>query len=467
MSFFWALIGFAILIGVLVTIHEWGHFAVARLFNVKVLQFSVGFGKPLYRFQRGETEYRLAMIPLGGYVKFLDERVEPVAEYEKHRSFNQQSVYKRFAIVLAGPMINLLFAWWLFAIIGMIGIQSTKPIFQPPQPNTPLSQAFSEAGMDVVLSNQQAWWLHKVNDQPISSWQQVQQMILQSLVHDQMHVELEFTDWTEASERFYNVNLPLATLDINDLSTPWLSRLGFVPQAPRLEPIIGQLSSGSAAEIAGLRSGDRVVELGGIQIEDWADLVQQVRQQPDLTLELVYERDNARFSTDVKLESVSLENGDVIGRLGASVLPPDQFDSRYLMTERYGLVDAAYYGWQQTVRLFNMTIAMFKKMLTGQVGLQHLSGPISIADFSGKALQTGLISFLSLMALLSLSLGILNLLPIPMLDGGHLMFYFYEMLRGKPVSERVEEVAYRIGLVMIAGLTVLALSNDVIRITNG
>ncbi|WFE68346.1 RIP metalloprotease RseP [Thiomicrospira sp. R3] len=467
MTFIWSILGFAILIGVLVTIHEWGHYAVARLFKVKVLQFSVGFGKSVYSIKRGETEYRLGMIPLGGYVKFLDERVEPVADNEKHRAFNQQSVYKRFAIVLAGPMVNLVFAWLVFAVIGMIGIHSAKPIFQTPQADTPLAHAFSQAGLPLSEQSNQTWWLQKINNQSISSWQQVQQSVLQALVHDQKTIELEFSSFENGFDLLQSVELPLNRLDINQLSTPWLSMLGFVPEGPRLEAILGQLTSGSPADIAGLQTGDKVVRLGEKSIEDWRALVEWVHQHPGQTVELVYQRNAASYSTQITLESIRLDNGDVIGRLGAAVLAPDKLDERYMMTERYNLFSAIGYGWDQTVRLFNMTIAMFKKMLFGEVGLQHLSGPISIADFSGKALQTGLISFLSLMALLSLSLGILNLLPIPMLDGGHLMFYVYEMLRGKPVGERVEEVAYRIGLVMIAGLTILALSNDVIRITNG
>ncbi|WP_044411284.1 RIP metalloprotease RseP [Thiomicrospira microaerophila] len=467
MSFIWAITGFAILIGVLVTIHEWGHFAVARLFKVKVLAFSVGFGKPIYSLQKGETQYRLGMIPLGGYVKFLDERVEPVAEHERHRAFNQQSVYKRFAIVLAGPMINLLFAWWLFAIIGMIGIQSVKPLFQTPAVETPLAQAFEQAGFDLDLLKDQVWWMQQVNDQSISSWQQVQQAVLQSLVHDRSSLKLDFVRFEDHAQIPQTINLPLNSLDINDLATPWLSILGFMPEGPKLDAVVGSLSEGSPAQSAGLQTGDRIIRLGEKTIVDWRDLVEWVRQHPGQVFELEFDRAGAQFNTQVTLDSITSDTGVVIGRLGASVLPPSDFDARFLMTERYRFFAAIGYGWQQAVRLFNMTMAMFKKMLFGEVGLQHLSGPISIADFSGKALQTGLISFLSLMALLSLSLGILNLLPIPMLDGGHLMFYLYEMLRGKPVGERVEEVAYRIGLVMIAGLTILALSNDVIRITNG
>lgn len=461
MSIVWSILGFALLIGVLVTIHEWGHYAVARLFNVKVLQFSVGFGKPLYKLQRGETEYRLGMIPLGGYVKFLDERVEPVAENEKARAFNQQSVYKRFAIVLAGPMINLLFAWLLFALISMIGTQTLKPIFDHPVDRSPLAQAF-----EGITDNQQAWWLQQVNGQTVTGWHQVQQAVLQALVHDQSHIELGLAEFDYEQTSLVRLNLALDQLDINNVKTSWLSELGFKPKMPAIAPILGQLSPGAAAELAGLQSGDRVLTMNGESILDWQTLVLWVRAHPNQQVRVSFERDQATYYADLTLGSAT-EQGEQIGRLGASVAPQAVMDERYYQTQRYGLFGAVAQGWQQSVNLIHMTLAMFKKMLFGEVGLAHLSGPLSIADFSGQALQTGLISFLGLMALLSLSLGILNLLPIPMLDGGHLMFYLFEMVRGKPVNEKVEEVGYRIGLMLIIGLTLLAFTNDLVRITNG
>lgn len=463
MTILWAVLGFSLLIGVLVTIHEWGHFAVARLFNVKVLTFSIGFGRAIYKKQRGETQYQIGLIPLGGYVKFLDERVDSVAEDEKPRAFNQQSVYKRFAIVLAGPMINLLFAWLLFAVINMLGVSSLKPIFEAPKDPSPLAEAMSD-----LSSQHQAWWLVEVDQQPVSSWPQVQQAVLQGLVHDKASLSLSLQPFEEQRQPtdIQQVEVNLAGLDLNNVKSNWLGELGFKPKAPSLKPLIDEVSKGSPAYEAGLESGDLITAVNGQKVKDWQAFVSFVRAHPNESHLISFERDQAQFDVMVAFEAVE-QAGEEIGRLGASVDQAQLKQSEYYAVQRYGLIAAFEQGWHQSVKLLNMTLVMFKKMLFGEVGLAHLSGPLSIADFSGQALQSGLISFLSLMALLSLSLGILNLLPIPMLDGGHLMYYLVEMVRGRPVSERVEEIGYRIGLMLIVGLTILAFTNDLVRITNG
>jgi regulator of sigma E protease len=459
MTIIWSIVGFALLIGILVTIHEWGHFAVARFFNVKVLEFSIGFWKPIAKIQRGETEYRIGLIPLGGYVKFLDERVAPVAEHERARAFNQQNVYKRFAIVLAGPLINLLFAWFIFVAINLIGITSLKPVFVVNAVETPLAQALGD-------HSHQAWWLKSVDEKTIVSWQDVQQLVLQALVHDQPQLTLNLEAMDQPSKMLKSVVLDLSSLDINAVNTPWLSALGFQPKTPPMLPIIGQVADNSAAQRGGLQTGDRIMRIADQPMQDWMDVVAWVREHPNRMVEIVFQRNQAEYTTTIQLDAVHNDN-QTIGRLGAAVDQSQALLKEYYVLQRYGLVESLQRGWDHSINIISMTLVMLKKMLFGQVGLEHLSGPISIANFSGQALESGLISFLGLMGLLSLSLGILNLLPIPMLDGGHLLYYLIEMVRGRPVSEQVEEIGFRIGLLIIVGLTILALTNDVVRITNG
>lgn len=458
MSFLWALIGFVIIIGVLVTIHEWGHYAVARYFNVKVLQFSIGFGKPIVKKQWGETQYQIGLIPLGGYVKFLDERVEPVSGEERERAFNRQSVYKRFAIVMAGPAINLFFAWLLFALVSMIGVVTPKPIFSQPAESTPLAAALaSEPIEDIAV-------VTRANGQAVKGWQDVQQAVLQGLVHSQEDFNLGFSDL--GGQGYREVRVPLTSLDINDLNTSWLSALGFEPFQPRLQAYIGDVVAGSPAEQLGLQSGDLIVAVDDRFIADWSELIAYVQPRAGELIVIDYERDGVRFRDSVRLDAFE-HNGERQGRLGIGVDASQVALSDYFQTTRLGPIDALVYGYNRSVDFTAMTLAMLKRMLLGQVSIEHLSGPISIANFSGQALQSGLVTFLGLMALLSLSLGILNLLPIPMLDGGHLVYYLIEMVRGKPVSEQVQEVGFRIGLLIIVGLTLLAISSDIVRLTNG
>ncbi|MGC9385335.1 MAG: RIP metalloprotease RseP [Hydrogenovibrio sp.] len=456
MTILWSVLGFIVAMGILVTIHEWGHYIVARAFNIKVTHFSLGFGKVFYRRQWGETQFQLSVVPLGGYVRFVDEREGPVAPEDRARAFNRQSVYRRFAVVAAGPVVNLVFAWLAFSLIYFSGVSGLKPVFQSIPPKTPLAEA--------MPNNDQAWQVLSVNEQSVLDWRAVYQQVLQALAGKQSYLDVQVQPLNGGQDQ--NLILPLKGLDINQPEQDWLSSLGFRPEYPPFQPVINQVVAGSPAENMGLETGDRVVKIDGYAVDDWSQLVEYVRSHPSKPVELQVDRNGRSVTLAGVLGEVS-SGQTPVGRLGASVQLDEAALAPYRITQSFGLLASLEKGWQHTVGFVDMTLNMIRGMLFGDVSLQNLSGPVSIAEFSGKAMQSGWVSFLTLLGLLSLSLGILNLLPIPVLDGGHLMFYLVEMLKGSPVSEAVEVAAQKVGLALILTLTFFALFNDVVRISNG
>lgn len=456
MSVLWSLLGFVVVIGILVTIHEWGHFQVARFFNIKVVRFSIGFGPALWTKQTKETEYRIAAIPLGGYVKFVDEAEGPVAQDELARAFNRQSVYKRFAVVAAGPLVNLIFAWLAFSLIYVIGVSGLKPVFDSPLPGSALEH--------VLPQNEQAWLVVEANQRPVQTWHTLNQQILTALVDDAAVIELVLESLQTAEIR--TVQLPMTGLHLEDDKQNWLAMLGFQPLEIEVPARVGAVAESSPAMRAGLQSDDVVLSIDGVAVETWQQLVSTVRSRADQTVELVYVRAGQTYRQLVALDGQNVA-GERIGYLGVGVKMDAEIMAPYIAQSRYDWLTAMQLGVERSIDLAVMSLQMLKKMIVGDVGLQHLSGPVSIAQFSGQALQTGFISFLGLLGLLSLSLGILNLLPVPVLDGGHLVYYLIEMVKGSPVSERIMAIGQQVGLVLILGLTILALTNDILRITNG
>ena len=462
MDFLWSLFGFVFAIGILVTIHEAGHYLMARYFNIKVLQFSLGFGKPFWVKQFGETEFRLCPILLGGYVKFVDEREGDVAEEDIARAFNRQSVYKRFLVVLAGPVINLLFAWLAFSLIYFSGIPGIKPMFSD---QTISGTLYEQMSNKVLIKEEEAVWeVVSIQGERVYSWQEVHLEIVQALVNEETVLEAELLSSKEALKQ--QVVLSLEDLDINQPNQNWLGMLGFRPYQPTLLPVIGQVQANSPASAAGLITGDKVLKLGGVQINTWQDLVHIVQANPENVLELVYERQGVAFTRMIHLATKN-HQGESVGSLGVAAYIPKNILAPYVVTKSFGMVESLQRGFFHSVDLVNMTLVMIKRMIVGEVSVQNLSGPVSIAQFSGQALESGWIPFLSLLGLLSLSLGVLNLLPIPILDGGHLFFYLIEMVKGSPVSQAVESVAYKVGLLIILSLTFFVIFNDISRIING
>jgi regulator of sigma E protease len=441
---------FLIAIGILVVVHEYGHYLAARLAGVKVLRFSVGFGKPLLsrRFGRDQTEWSLAALPFGGYVKMLDEREGDVPKAEAHRSFNRATVGRRIGIVAAGPIANFLLAIVFYFALFLHGMPALKPIIGAPPADTPAAKAGLVAGDEI----------RSVNGTDTPSFQDLRLSLLRAGVAGDA-LELKLVDGR-------SVRLDATSIETENLEQDTLRPLGIVRYDPEIAPVIGKVLPDGAAARAGFQPGDRLVSANGIAVANWQDWVQLIRQHPAKLLRIEYERQGQRADLDVIPDAVE-ESGQRIGKIGAgpqvdeSVLAP-------LMTEvRYGPFEALGRATVKTWDMSLFTLEMMGRMVLGQVSWKNLSGPLTIADYAGQSATLGWVSFVSFLALVSVSLGVLNLLPVPLLDGGHLMYYVAEVVTGRPVSERTMEIGSRIGMTLLLLLMSFALYNDLQRLIGG
>ena len=465
MTILWSILGFIVVMGIVVTIHEWGHYQVARWFNIKVKVFSIGFGKSIYEKQGEETCFKIGLIPLGGYVRFLDEAEGPVAKEELARAFNRQSVYKRFAVVAAGPVVNLVFAVLIFSVMYLVGVSGLKPIFNNVTLDSPVGSVLPPAFIQQPESDA-AWSVVEVGEEQVYSWQMVHQALLKAKVHNEEAVDLT-VERIDTGEKTILKQVSLRTLDLNKPEQNWLQLLGFAPFDIPLPPLLGSVLPDGPASQAGLFPQDEIVAINDALTPQWMDLVKEIQNKPNQTVQIRYIRDNALYTTSVVLGQKRLSSGEFVGQMGIGVYVAPERLKPYTVVIQYGVIEAIQQGYQRSVDLFNMSLVMLQRMFFGDVSLQHLSGPISIAQFSGQAMESGLVTFLGLLGLISLSIGLLNLLPIPILDGGHLVYYLIEMVKGTPVSVQVMEIGQRIGIVLIIGLTFVALFNDFLRISNG
>ena len=451
MSFLTTLVAFIIALGSLILIHELGHYLVARALGVKVLRFSIGFGRALVSRELGadRTQWVIAAFPLGGYVKMVDEREGPVAAADLPRAFNRQSVGRRIAIVAAGPIANFLLAivvYWALFVTGMPGL---RPVIDAPPQGSPAYVAGFKSGETLA----------RVGSEAVTTWQDARWALLQHAVNRAM-VRIEVVD----SKGYIDTrNLDLSAVTAEDLDGDFLRAIGLQRAHPPIAPVLGQVIAGGSAERAGLRAGDRIVSVDDNDVQQWQDVVAAVRARPGQRLELVIDRAGSRLTISVTTDAVQ-EGTRSIGRIGAAPRT-DPEALRAVMTEvRYGagesLVRAVAKTWETSL----FSLRMLGKMLLGQISLKNLSGPITIADYAGQSAQVGWIAYLSFVALISISLGVLNLLPVPLLDGGHLMYYVIEIFKGKPVSERAMQIGQHIGMAVLFTLMLLALYNDVNRL---
>ena len=444
MDFFTALLSFALTIGILVIVHEYGHYWVAKKFNVKILRFSIGFGRVIKSFKRGETEFTLCAIPLGGYVKMLDENEANVADSEKHRAFNRQSVYKRFAIVLAGPVANFLLAILLYALIFIIGVNGIKPIVGSVTDSGFFDQAGLQAG-DELLS------INNVLTPSISEFsnQFIQTNDTQPLI-------------IQARSKLSNLKTSTLNLTGDFLANPEQGLdqyLGFKFSTPKLSAIIDQVMVDSAASKAGLRSQDEVLNANGQSISTWQDFVVVIQARPIKPIKLLIRRNTKNLTLTLTPELINNSP-----KVGVSVVVPQDYLKDWQVLIQKDPIDAFLSAGSKVYQLTLLNLKMIKKMIIGEASIDQISGPVSIANYAQKSAEIGLIPFLSFLALISIGLGLLNLLPIPLLDGGHLFFYIIEIIKGSPVNESVQQVFAKFGLFVILSLTFVALYNDLIRL---
>ena len=447
-------LAFLLTLGVLIVIHEYGHYRVAVACGVKVLRFSVGFGRVLWRRQASPdaTEFVVCALPLGGYVKMLDEREGPVAPHEADRAFNRQSVWRRIAIVLAGPLFNFIFAILVYAGLFMYGLPEARPVLGAPPAGT-IAAAAGLATGDTVRS---------VDGEPVATWQDLRWLVLQAAL--QRHaVQLE-----TLSERGHisTVTIDLHAFPAEEVESDVMERIGLRLWRPTLEPVLGQLVSGGPAERAGLAPGDRVLRADGKPIDTWEALVAAVRARPGAPLQLQIERDGATRAIEVTPDPVAAGQ-QRIGRIGAAPRVPASQADKILIRVQHGPLASLSKGVAKTWDISIFSLKMLGRMLIGEVSWKHLSGPVTIADFAGQSAQMGWISYISFLALISISLGVLNLLPIPLLDGGHLLYYAIEIVKGGPVSERVMELGQRVGLALLLVMMAFAFYNDLNRLLTG
>ncbi|WP_295456117.1 RIP metalloprotease RseP [uncultured Thiodictyon sp.] len=435
---------FLIALAILITVHELGHFLVARWLGVGVLRFSIGFGRPLLRYQRraDTTEYVLSVLPLGGYVKMVDEREEAVAPAQLHLAFNRQRLWRRAAIVAAGPAFNLLFAILAYWLVFMAGETGLRAVVVSVVPHSPAAQAGFREG-DQLL---------RVAARDATIWEQaVFAFMAESGRSQDLRVTVRDAAGREQErlidgERF--AALP------EDASI--VKRLGLNPRPLHLPAIVGDVIPGEPAQRAGLQSGDRLLAGDGEPIRDWSHFVEMVQARPGQELRLAVERSGAPFVIRLTPRAYQ-KSGATLGRIGAGVMM-DRLEVRY------GPLAALGQAWDQTWDISRLTVRMIGKMLVGRASVENLSGPITMAKAAGETASTGWDSFVKFLAVVSISLGVLNLVPIPILDGGHLLYFFIEWIKGSPVSEAIQLQAQKVGIVLIAALMGLAFYEDLARV---
>ena len=447
-----SIIAFIISVGLLITFHEFGHFSVARFFDIKVLRFSIGFGRPIYtrHFGRDRTEFTICLLPLGGYVKMLDDREGTVVQQEKAREFNGKPLWQRFLIVLAGPFFNFIFAIIAYSLIYAIGINALKPIIGHVETTSIASSSGFAEGQEIL----------SINGVSTPTWPTV----IDSLVNHVVSGDVVDIQVKNNSGEKQVLSLNLSSISIDEMADGnLLKKLGLNIVKLKLPPIIGEIEKNGPAQASGLLQNDRIIAVNSNLVDSWQEWVEIIQENPNKSLNVELLRDEALINIELRPKNYEL-NGKNIGRIGARPAVNDDLYSSYFALEQYSLHLAILRAFDKTWEMSVLTLKVLAKMISGDASVKNLSGPISIAKYAGQSASIGATALLTFLAIVSISLGVLNLLPIPLLDGGHLVYYVIEFFTGKPVSDSVQMTGQQIGIVLLFGLMGLALYNDFVRL---
>lgn len=452
-SSLFTLLAFVIALGFLVSFHEFGHYSVARLCGVKVLRFSIGFGPVLWlrKFGQDQTEWTICAIPLGGYVKMVDEREGPVAPDDVQRAFNTQTLWRRAAIVAAGPIANFLLAIGLFCLVAMLGIQSLKPYLNAPPPDSIAARAGIKEGQLVVA----------LDGEPVSDWQDFRIKVSANVIRGQA---TEMTLEEESGTR-YLIHLPVLA-EVNPDNQDPLQLMGLQVWNPNIPARLGVLLPGGAAQKQGLQTGDEIIEVESRPLSGWSEWVKMVRSHPNQSIAITVVRNGNRIHLNLTPDE-DQDHGQRVGRIGAGVDIDPGLKNKLTVTLQRPFGQALLEGVQKTYHLSALTLEMIWQMVRGTVSTKGVGGPLQIAAAAGDSARLGFVPFLAFLGLLSVSLGVMNLLPVPVLDGGHLLYYSFELIAGRPLSDRFIEMGTRVGITILVGLMALAFYNDINRFFTG
>ena len=448
LSILWSFVAFIVALGVLITVHEFGHFWVARRCGVRVERFSIGFGKALWqRRDRQGTEYVIALIPLGGYVKMLDERVESVPAELRHQAFNNKAIWQRASIIAAGPIANFIFAVFAYWVVFMHGVPGVRPVVGEIVNGSVAAEAQIASGME----------LKAVDGIETPDWDAVRMALIGKI--GDAHAVLTVSRFGEEATQQKDVDLRNWQFE-PDKEDPVVA-LGIRPRGPQIETTLAEVQANSPASVAGLQAGDRIVKVDGQPLTQWQAFVAQVRDNPGKNMALEVDRGGESVQLTLTPEARPGAKAEGFAGVIPRVIP---LPEAYKTVRQYGAFDAIGEASAKTWQLMKLTVSMLGKLITGDVKLNNLSGPISIAQGAGLSAEYGMIYYLMFLALISVNLGIINLFPLPVLDGGHLLFLAIEKIKGGPVSERVQDFSYRIGSILLVLLMGLALFNDFSRL---